>query len=133
MTYVPDLTVEPATDTVDLLFNAGEDVDVEVVVGGMVTGPKGPVWERAPITSAVATIVDQAGAVLHTWSTDAGNLELADQTQPATYGSVLLRTAKAQTGAWWTAWGDAEWRLDVVDLFGRSKVPARGTVRVVRP
>jgi hypothetical protein len=112
----------PATSIVHLEYNAGEDVDVEVVVVDDFGVP-------VPLTSAVATIgLPRCPDPLHQWTAPAGNLVLLDQaTRP---GSLLLHSTAEQTAAWFQAWGDAEWQLDVVDLFHQSKRACEGDVRV---
>jgi hypothetical protein len=112
------IRLAPATAIVHLEFNAGEDVDHEIVVVDQDGQP-------APIASAVGTIALPGCPAQHVWSVAAGNLELSDGT-----GVVLLHTTAEQTRAWAATWGDSEWQLDTVDAFRSTKVVCAGDVRV---
>lgn len=117
---VAPIRVEPATSRVDLVFNAGEDVNVELSVVDA-TGA------ALAITSAEAMIRSHPDDTipLHTWtSTGPG----ANATVGS--GSVVLITTRAQTTAWLAAWGDAEWDLEVTTPDGKVKRVAEGQVRV---
>lgn len=110
--------LDPATTQIHLTFNAGEDKTVRLVVRDKLGQP-------VPLASAVATIATPYCPPLHQWTVGNG-LELpAGQT-----GVVLLHTTREQTTAWATAWGDSEWQLDTVDVFGRDQRPCEGDVRV---
>lgn len=116
MPSVAPIRVEPATSRVDLVFNAGEDVDVELSVVDADGDP-------LTATSAEAMIrQDPDGDVLHTWSAAEGNITVG-------VGSVVLVVTAADTTAWLAAWGDAEWDLEVT-AGGKVKRVAEGSVRV---
>jgi hypothetical protein len=120
------IRVAPATAVVHLDFAAGEDVDVELEVLDD-SRPRQPV----PLQSAVATIAVPDGPVLHEWSAARGNLELHPSDEnPGIVSRVRLLTTREQTAAWYEAWGDAEWQLDAIDIFGKAKRPCEGLVRV---
>lgn len=127
MTAAPrTVRVVPATSTVHLDFNAGEDVDILLA----------PFDDSDPaqalyLQDATATVAFQGGPALHVWSVLAGNLSLQPDPDDPTHDSrILLSTTAEETTSWWTAWGDAEWQLDVVDVFGQSKRACEGDVRV---
>jgi hypothetical protein len=108
----------PATSIVHLEFNAGEDIEIELIVSDKLGA-------AVPLTSAVATIALPGCTAQHVWSAPAGNLQLGTET-----GSVLLSATAEQTAAWYAAFGDSEWQLDTVDVFGRHKRSCEGDVRV---
>lgn len=111
------IRVEPSTTTVHLDFNAGEDVDIEFQVLDADDAP-------VVVDSAVAVISDYAGVELHRWSADDANLTVPD------VGLVRVSTTRAETAAWYAAWGDAVWQLEVVDTLGQQKRVCEGDVRV---
>lgn len=110
------LRLTPQTRTVHLAFAAGEDATVRVTVLDRDDQP-------VPLASAEATIGLRGCPPRHVWRVGEG-LELDEQ-----MGVLFLHATSAQTSAW-AAWGDSEWQLDVVDLFGREQRPAEGDVRV---
>lgn len=109
----------PATAELDLEFNAGEDIDIEIVVVDVESTP-------VPLASAVGTIALRGCTPHHTWTAADGSLSLGQAT-----GTVYLHTRAEDTTAW-TAWGDSEWQLDVVDIFGRRRRACEGDVTVSR-
>lgn len=111
--------LKPATADLPLDFNAGEDIDHQLLVTDRDGVP-------VPLVSAVATIGLPGCPTQHTWSVAAGNLALSDEV-----GVVELSTTAEQTAEWLTAWGDSEWRLTTVDVFGKRKIPCGGDVRVL--
>lgn len=112
------IRVTPATTEVNLDFNAGEDVDVELDV---LDDDDQPV----PVASAIAMIRTGPRSVekLHEWSAAESNLTVG-------LGKVVLITRATETEAWAADWGDAEWDLEVTDLNGRIKRVCEGDVRV---
>ena len=120
------IRVGPSTTPVHLDFNAGEDVDILLEPFDSSDPP-----QALFMASAVATIALPGGLPLHTWSVGAGNLALQiGPGDPAHLTQVLLSTTRLETAAWWSAWGDAEWQLEVVDVFGQQKRACEGDVRV---
>lgn len=116
--------LRPATSVIHLEWNAGEDADIRVTV-------RDAAGVGVPLQSAVGTIaLPRSSTALHTFSAAEGNLALADQTDPVTWGVLILSASAADTLAW-QAWTDAEWQLDAVDIFGRSKRACEGDVRVI--
>lgn len=110
------IRLDPDTTQVHLDINAGEDVRIQLDILDAGGGP-------VAVASVTGLIRSRAGAVLHEWSSANANVTTA-------LGVVVLITTSAQTAAWWDAWGDAIWDLEVVDLAGERKRVAEGDVRV---
>lgn len=112
----------PVTSVIHLEFNAGEDVSTQITVRDRLGVP-------VPLSDATAVIgLPHCQQVFHEWSTATGNLLLQDQaTQP---GVLHLISTREDTTGWVAVFGDAEWQLDVIDVFGRSKRACQGDVRI---
>lgn len=110
--------LSPDTTEIDLEFNAGEDMEIELVVTDRDGTP-------VPLAGAVGTIAVPFCQPEHTWTVAGGNLELADAD-----GVVRLTCTRDETAAWASGFGDAQWQLDVTDIFGRGRRVCEGDVRV---
>ena len=114
--YTTRLT--PATAELDLEFAAGEDMDIELQVVDADCQP-------VPLSAAVGTVALRGCDPDHVWSVEAGNLTLGQEV-----GVIYLHSTAEQTTGWARDWGDSEWQLDVVDIFGRRRRACEGDVTV---